>query len=565
MKKNYYFMAVVISVVAFMALFGFDKVDDRMFQIVRNLDIFNAVYKELDMLYVDTIDPKKVIEAGIDAMLDETDPYTEYYPEDDKTLKEMTTGKFGGIGAVIRYYPAKKHVVVVEPSEGNPAAMAGIKAGDVILEVNGEEMIQGERNVQDFTSYVTNHLRGDPGTTCKIKVERMGVDSVYVPLEFQLTRGSIKTNPVPFYTLLHDSIGYINMSTFAIENCSKEVKKALIELKQGGATKMILDLRGNGGGLLNEAVNVVNLFVPKGKEIVTTKGKVKQMEMTYRTMNEPTDLSIPLVVLVNGATASASEIVSGALQDLDRAVVVGMRTYGKGLVQTPRELPYNSNMKITTAKYYIPSGRCIQAIDYSKKSVDGLVNRIPDSLTTVFHTAVGREVRDGGGITPDKTVNVEDAPNILYYLLNGDEIFDFATLYCARHAKIDLPNKFFLTDRDYADFCRMLKNRNFSYDRQSIALLKRLKEMAKFEGYLENSSAEFEALEKKLQHNLDMELEKFKKEIKQALAEEIVKRYYYEKGSIEYLLRDDKDLDKAIEVLSDPEEYARVLSALPQS
>ncbi|MDO4949082.1 MAG: S41 family peptidase [Bacteroidales bacterium] len=563
MKKGYCFAIVVVSVVALIGLFGFNKADDRMFQIVRNLDIFNAVYKELDMLYVDTIDPKKVIEAGIDAMLEETDPYTEYYPEDDKTLKEMTTGKFGGIGAVIRYYAARKRVVVVEPSEGNPAAMAGIKAGDVIMEVNGEEMVQGEQNAQDFTTFVTSHLRGDPGTTCKIKVERMGADSVYVPLEFQLTRGSIKTNPVPFHTLLHDSIGYINMSTFAIENCSKEAKKALIELKQKGAAKMILDLRGNGGGLLNEAVNVVNLFVPKGQEIVRTKGKVKQMEMTYRTMSEPVDLNIPLVVLVNGATASASEIVSGALQDLDRAVVVGTRTYGKGLVQTPRELPYNSSMKITTAKYYIPSGRCIQAIDYSKKSVDGSVNRIPDSLTTVYHTAAGREVRDGGGITPDETVDGKDAPNILFYLINGDEIFDYATSYCARHASIDSPDKFALTDNDYAEFGKMLENRNFSYDRQSGSLLKRLKEMAEFEGYLDNASAEFEALEKKLQHNLDMELEKFKVEIKQALAEEIVKRYYYEKGSIEYLLRDDKDVEKAMVILSDPTEYARLLSVLP--
>ena len=332
------------------ALFSFNKGDDRNFQIAKNLDIFNAIFKELDMFYVDTIDPEKVIKYGIDAMLAQTDPYTEYYPEEDNTLKEMTSGKFGGIGSVIRYYTPRKRVAIIEPSEGSPAAEIGLKAGDIIMEINGKDMLQGDRIPNDLTSYVSDNLRGEPGTTCVLKVERPTSDSTYVPMEFKITRSTIRTNPVPYYGIVDNNVGYIVISTFAIENCSKDIKKALIELKQQGAKSIVLDLRGNGGGLLGEAVNVVNFFVPKGKEIVVTKGKIKQAGTTYKTTNEPVDTEIPLAVLVDGSTASASEIVSGSLQDLDRAIVVGSRTYGKGLVQVPRELPYNSSMKVTTAK-----------------------------------------------------------------------------------------------------------------------------------------------------------------------------------------------------------------------
>ena len=334
MKWNSKKILLVIGVaLAGGALFSFTKGDDRNFQIVKNLDVFNAVFKELDMFYVDTIDPEKVIKYGIDAMLVQTDPYTEYYPEDDNTLKDMTTGKFGGIGSVIRYYTPRKRVAIIEPTEGSPAAEIGLKAGDVIMEVNGKDMVQGSRTPNELSDYVKENLRGEPGTTCILKVDRPTSDSTYVPMEFKITRATIHTNPVPYYGMVKDNVGYIAISTFAIENCSKDIKKALIELKQQGAKSIVLDLRGNGGGLLGEAVNVVNFFVPKGKEIVVTKGKTKQAASTYKTMNEPIDLDIPLAVLVDGATASASEIVSGSLQDLDRAVVVGTRTYGKGLVQ----------------------------------------------------------------------------------------------------------------------------------------------------------------------------------------------------------------------------------------
>ena len=561
MKRNGKFISICIGILLVGSVFfGFNKEDDRNFQIVKSLDVFNSVFKELDMFYVDSIDPKEVVEYGIRAMLAKTDPYTEYYPEEDNTLKEMTTGKFGGIGSVIRYYTPRKRVAIIEPSEGHPAAEAGLKAGDIIMEINGKDMAQGDRIPNDLTSYVSDNLRGDPGTLCIIKVERPTSDSTYVPMEFKVTRGTIRTNPVPYYGMLNDSIGYIFISTFSVEGCSKEVKRALVELKQQGATSLVIDLRGNTGGLLSEAVNVVNFFVPKGKEIVKTKGKFKQMDHAYRTMNEPIDLEIPLAVLVDGGTASAAEILSGSLQDLDRAVIIGNRTYGKGLVQTLRDLPYNSSMKITTAKYYIPSGRCVQAIDYSRRNSDGSIARTPDSLTNVFHTAAGREVRDGGGIRPDIEVKMDKTPNILFYLVNDDQIFDYATQYVLQHPTIAEVKDFQLTDADYADFKALLKKRNFSYDRQSEAMLKKLKEMAEFEGYMENASEEFAALEKKLQHNLDLELDRFAKDIKPLIAEEIVKRYYFEKGAVQETLKDDADLKKALEMLQQPEEYKKVLT-----
>ena len=561
MKRNGKFISICIGILLVGSVFfGFNKEDDRNFQIIKSLDVFNSVFKELDMFYVDSIDPKEVVEYGIRAMLAKTDPYTEYYPEEDNTLKEMTSGKFGGIGSVIRYYTPRKRVAIIEPSEGNPAAEAGLKAGDIIMEINGKDMAQGDRIPNDLTSYVSDNLRGDPGTLCIIKVERPTSDSTYVPMEFKVTRGTIRTNPVPYFGMLNDSIGYIYISTFSVEGCSKEVKRALVELKQQGATSLVIDLRGNGGGLLSEAVNVVNFFVPKGKEIVKTKGKFKQMDHAYRTMNEPIDLEIPLAVLVDGGTASAAEILSGSLQDLDRAVIIGNRTYGKGLVQTLRDLPYNSSMKITTAKYYIPSGRCVQAIDYSRRNSDGSIARTPDSLTNVFHTAAGREVRDGGGIRPDIEVKMDKTPNILFYLVNDDQIFDYATQYVLQHPTIAEVKDFQLTDADYADFKALLKKRNFSYDRQSEAMLKKLKEMAEFEGYMENASEEFAALEKKLQHNLDLELNRFAKDIKPLIAEEIVKRYYFEKGAVQETLKDDADLKKALEMLQQPEEYKKVLT-----
>lgn len=536
------------------------KEDDRNFQISKNLDIFNSIFKELDMFYVDTVNAEKMIQTGVEGMLSLTDPYTEYYPEEEvSSLKEMTTGKYGGIGAAIRYYEAKDRIAVVEPTEGMPAAEAGVKAGDIILSVGGKEMVRGDMKPQEFSSKVSEALRGEPGTSFVLKVLRPLKNDSTV-MEFKITRKNIRTNPVPYYGMVKDSIGYLALSSFT-ENSAKDFKKAFIELKQKGAKSLIIDLRDNGGGSLSEAVDIVNLYVPKGQEIVVTKGKVRQAQGSYKTQNEPVDTQIPLAVLVNGATASASEIVSGSLQDLDRAVVIGSRTFGKGLVQTIRPLPYNGTLKVTTSKYYIPSGRCIQAIDYAKKNADGSVARTPDSLTTVFHTAAGREVRDGGGIRPDIEVKGDKIPNIVFYLMNDDLIFDYATQYCWDHPTLASVDDFKLTDADYEAFKKLVKSRNFTYDRQSEKMLKSLKEIAEFEGYMTEAAEEFKALEKKLNHNLDRDLDYFAKPIKEYISQEIVTRYFYQRGAVMERLKDDTDLEEAIKVLQNPVRYREILSA----
>ena len=536
------------------------KEDDRNFQISKNLDIFNSIFKELDMFYVDTVNAEKMIQTGVEGMLSLTDPYTEYYPEEEvSSLKEMTTGKYGGIGAAIRYYEAKDRIAVVEPTEGMPAAEAGVKAGDIILSVGGKEMVRGDMKPQEFSSKVSEALRGEPGTSFVLKVLRPLKNDSTV-MEFKITRKNIRTNPVPYYGMVKDSIGYLALSSFT-ENSAKDFKKAFIELKQKGAKSLIIDLRDNGGGSLSEAVDIVNLYVPKGQEIVVTKGKVRQAQGSYKTQNEPVDTQIPLAVLVNGATASASEIVSGSLQDLDRAVVIGSRTFGKGLVQTIRPLPYNGTLKVTTSKYYIPSGRCIQAIDYAKKNADGSVARTPDSLTTVFHTAAGREVRDGGGIRPDIEVKGDKIPNIVFYLMNDDLIFDYATQYCWEHPTLASVDDFKLTDADYEAFKKLVKSRNFTYDRQSEKMLKSLKEIAEFEGYMTEAAEEFKALEKKLNHNLDRDLDYFAKPIKEYISQEIVTRYFYQRGAAMERLKDDTDLEEAIKVLQNPVRYREILSA----
>ena len=552
-------LAGVLIVLLGMGILSF-KEDDRNFQISKNLDLFNSIFKELDMFYVDTLNPEKVIQNGVEGMLALTDPYTEYYPEEEiSSLKEMTTGKYGGIGAAIRYYEAKDRIAVVEPTEGMPAAEAGVKAGDIILSVGGKEMTRGTMKPQDFSQKVSDALRGEPGTSFILKVMRpLKNDSTI--LEFKITRKNIRTNPVPYYGMVRDSIGYLALSSFT-ENCAKDFKKAFIEMKEQGARSFILDLRDNGGGSLAEAVDIVNFFVPKGQEIVVTKGKLKQAQGSYKTQNEPIDTQIPMAVLVNGASASASEIVSGSLQDFDRAVIIGTRTFGKGLVQTIRPLPYNGTLKVTTSKYYIPSGRCIQAIDYAKKNADGSVARTPDSLTNVFRTAAGREVRDGGGIRPDIEVKGDRVPNIVFYLMNEDIIFDYATRYCWDHPALASVDSFQLTDEDYKEFKKLVKSRDFKYDRQSEKMLKGLKEVAEFEGYMEGAAEEFKALEKKLNHNLDRDLDYFAKQIKGYIAQEIVTRYFYQRGAAMERLKEDEDLEKAIEVLHDAGRYKQILSA----
>ena len=542
-------MMLVLGAVAF---WGFKSGDSRSFQIAKNLDVFNSIVKELDLFYVDTINPDKTIREGIDAMLYSLDPYTEYYPEDDQSeLEQMLKNSYGGIGSIITWDAKLKRSVIAEPYEGMPAATSGLKAGDVLMAIDGKDLA-GKNNQE-----VSEMLRGQVGTGFKLTVQRPGTEK---PLDFDIVRRSIQLPIIPYYTVLDNQIGYINLSTFS-GNPSKEFKQAFLDLKKKGITSLVIDLRNNGGGLLDEAIEIANFFLPRGKVLVTTKGKIKQASNTYKTLREPLDLDIPLAVLVNSSTASSSEILAGSLQDLDRAVIVGNRTFGKGLVQTTRMLPYGGTMKLTTSKYYIPSGRCVQAIDYKHRNEDGSVGRIPDSLTTVFHTAAGREVRDGGGVTPDIEVKQDKLPNILFYLVNDNLIFNYATQYCLKHATIAEPGKFVITDADYADFKEMVKKADFKYDQQTEKILKSLKEMAEFEGYLTDASKEFDALEKKLTHNLDRDLDYFSKDIKNMIALEIVKRYYYQRGAIIEQLKDDDDLKKAVEILTSPEEYRKMLSS----
>lgn len=543
-------IAALLIVAGAVVFLGFKSGDNRSFQIAKNLDIFNSIVKELDMFYVDTIDPNKTIREGIDAMLYSLDPYTNYFPEEDQSeLEQMLKNSYGGIGSIIRYEPKLKRTVIAEPYENMPAANVGLKTGDVLLEIDGKDLL-GNTDVSQL-------LRGQVGTSFKLKVQRPGTEK---PLEFDIVRRSIQLPFIPYYTVLDNHIGYINLSTFS-GNPSKEFKQAFLDLKKKGITSLVIDLRNNGGGLLDEAVEIANFFLPRGKTLVTTKGKVKQASNSYKTLREPLDLEIPLAVLVNSGTASSSEILAGSLQDLDRAVIIGNRTFGKGLVQTTRPLPYGATMKITTSKYYIPSGRCVQAIDYKHRNEDGSVGRIPDSLTTVFHTEAGREVRDGGGVTPDIVVKQEKLPNILFYLVNDNLIFDYATQYCLKHPTVPAPEKFEVTDTDYADFKAMVKKADFKYDQQTEKILKNLKEMAEFEGYLTDASDEFKALEKKLTHNLDRDLDHFSKEIKTMIAVEIIKRYYYQRGSIIEQLKDDDDLKEAVKILTDLDKYKKMLSA----
>lgn len=544
-------IAAVLIVVGAVCFLSFKSNDNRSFQLAKNLDIFNSIVKELDMFYVDTIDPNKTIKDGIDAMLYSLDPYTEYYPEDNQSeLEQMLRNSYGGIGSIITWNSKLKRSMIAEPYEGMPAAVIGLKAGDILMEIDGKDLA-GKNNQE-----ISEMLRGQIGTSFKLKVQRPGTTKL---LDFTIVRRSIQLPFIPYYTILDNHIGYINLSTFS-GNPSKEFKQAFLDLKKRGITSLVIDLRNNGGGLLDEAVEIANFFLPRGKTLVTTRGKIAQASNSYKTLREPLDLDIPLAVLVNSGTASSSEILAGSLQDLDRAVIIGNRTFGKGLVQTPRPLPYGGTIKITTSKYYIPSGRCVQAIDYKHRNEDGSVGRIPDSLTTVFHTAAGREVRDGGGVTPDITVKQEKLPNILFYLVNDNLIFNYATQYCLKHPTIASAEKFQVTDADYADFKETVKKADFKYDQQSEKILKSLKEMAEFEGYLTEASDEFKALEKKLTHNLDRDLDHFSKDIKNMIAIEIIKRYYYQRGSIIQQLKDDSDLTEAMKILAEPVRYKEMLS-----
>lgn len=528
---------------------------DHNFTVAKNLEVFNAIYKNLDLLYVDKLPADTVIGNAVDAMLESLDPYTEYYPQaKGKDLKMLMTGKYAGVGALIRYSPKYKNVFIDEPYENMPAANAGLRKGDLILSIDDLSM-EGKT-----TQFVSDHLRGDAGTTFMIKIRRPSTGKI---MKLKITRGAIKMPAVPYYGLLDSGIGYINLNQFT-EDCSKDFRRAFVEMKKNGMQKLIVDLRNNGGGLESEAVNIVNIFVPKDVTIVSNHGKVKRLDRDYKTTAEPIDTVIPIVVLVNNNTASSSEITAGALQDLDRAVIMGTRTYGKGLVQTTVDLPYNGKMKLTTHKYYIPSGRCIQAINY-RHDRGGSTEHVPDSLSKVFHTLHGREVRDGGGIKPDLEIAPDTASNIQTYLMSvidsTETVLDYIVSYVAKHPTIANPSAFELTDDDYEAFKQHVLKSGFKYDGVSEKILKELVKTAKFEGYYNDAKPEFDAIENKLKHNVAKDLDYNRDRIMQALASTIVSIYYYQRGTIEYTLKHDKQIKAAQKLLDNPAKYKEILTS----
>ena len=533
---------------------------DHNFKVAKNLETFSAIYKYLDLMYVDTLNADEVVGNGINYMLHSLDPYTVYYPADKvKDLDLMISGKYAGIGAIIRYNFAIKYTIIDQPYENMPAAEAGLKKGDIILAIGDSSMVGKD------VSYVSNRLRGDAGSRFVLTIKR---PSTGKKMKFKITRRSIQLPAVPYYGLQDNGVGYLNLNSFTTD-CSKDVRRAFLDMKKQGMKSLVFDLRNNGGGSLQEAINIVNMFVPKGITLVKTVGKMERANKEYKTTVEPIDTVMPIVVLVSDETASASEITSGSLQDLDRAVVLGTRTYGKGLVQVSMDLPYNANLKLTTSKYYIPSGRCIQAINY-KHSNGGYTEHVPDSLTHVFHTANGREVRDGGGIKPDIEVQPDSLPNIAFYLTasgrdSTEVMLNWELKYLRTHPTIAPAKNFVISDVDYADFKQAVLKSGFKYDRESKKYLEGLVKLARFEGYYDDSKSEFDALEKKLNHNIAKDLDYNKQTLKQLLTSDLVAAYYYQRGAMENGLQFDKQWKKAVELLNDPAAYKKVLQPLVDS
>lgn len=517
-----------------------EKKEQTGFDVSRNLEIFADIYRQLDLFYVDTLSADTALRWAIDGMLSEIDPYTTFYPGDDQDdLRRMATGRYAGIGALIRAYKKENRAVIEEPYEGCPAQEAGIRSGDVIMSIDGKD-IKGWP-----VTKVSENLRGEPGTTFELCVQRMGEKK---PRAFKLTRRQIQLPCVPWYGIVDETahIGYLYLTEFT-DQSAREVRHALLSMKQQGMERLIFDLRDNGGGSVSEAVEIVGYFVPRGSLVVSTKGKVPATCHDYHTPAEPIDTVMPIAVLVNGHTASAAEIVSGALQDLDRAVIIGQRTYGKGLVQAVRDVPYQGQLKLTTARYYIPSGRCIQAYDYRHRTADGAATTLPDSLTREFRTRLGRPVRDGGGILPDTLLAVDSVPAMLYDLYASDAFFDYVTAFVASHPSIAAPGHFALTDAEFEAFTDSIAASDFTYNGRTAAALEQLRQLARFEGRLEVAEAEFNALAAKLKENdLRADLQRFRHFIKPYLEDEIVSRYYFQRGALQQQVSHDDGVRKAI-------------------
>ena len=533
------------------------------FEVVKNLDIFNSIYRDLDLYYVDTLDAQKNISNALAYMLEMLDPYTEYFAEQDtKELKQMTTGKYAGIGSVVAYREKEKRCVIMKPYAGMPAAEAGLLPGDVIYAIDGKDIPPCEADeVEEKNKYsekVSAKLRGEPGTTFELVIHRPG--RIFRTMKFKITRRSIVMPSVTLSTVVADSIGYIRLGQF-IEGTSSEIRRGLVTLKQQGARSLILDLRGNPGGLLDEAVKTVNLFIPRNREVVSTRGKVRELNQSYKTLIDPQDPDIPIIVLVDEQSASAAEITSGALQDYDRALVIGRRTYGKGLVQQSREMPYKTALKLTTGRYYIPSGRCVQAYKFK----NGRPEHLPDSLAKEFRTKAGRIVRDGGGIMPDVEVKTDSLPNLIAYLQASDQLFDYCVKYRREHRHIAEPDDFELTDDEYAEFCSFIKENDFTYDRQSLRVLNMLRDFARFEGYDQVAAAELNALEEKLKHNADSDFKRWEKEIRQVVEGALLENYYYDAGRLKYNLKTDKVVREAIRLMNDKGTMHKLLTGEPDA
>ena len=548
MKKSYLRFGLVISVVSVIALFSFVKPQERYFEIVKNLDIFATLFKEVNTYYVDEVNPNKMIEVGIDAMLSNLDPYTNYIPEDAiEDYRTLTTGEYGGIGALIGKRDGKNMVIM--PYKGFPAEKAGLKIGDEIIKIN-------DIAVKDkSTSEVSKLLKGQSGTDITLEIKRYKQEK---SLTFTMERQKIIIDNVPYYGMVTEDVGYLKLSDFTT-NASKEVKNAINSLKSEGAEKIILDLRDNPGGLLNEAVSISNIFIPKGSEVVSTKGKVKDWNKVYRALDNPLDTDIPLAILTNSRSASASEIVAGVIQDYDRGVLVGQRTFGKGLVQATRPLTYNSQLKVTTAKYYIPSGRCIQAIDYSHRNEDGSVGKIPDSLRTEFKTTNGRVVFDGGGVDVDIKVDELDLAPVTISLVTKSLLFDYATQYFYAHDKIESPEDFKLSDEEYNKFLSWISDKDYSYKTRAESRLNDLEKVFEKEKFYAEAKSSIKALNEEIQNNKKNDLQEYKGEIKEYLEEEIVSRYYLEDGAIQASFDFDPDVKEAVSVLNDPAKYKKLL------
>lgn len=547
-------MKKIFSVILFMGIsviaVANSKNDDRNIEISKNLDIFYSVFKELELFYVDTINPEHVVKHGIDAMLEQLDPYTTYIPESEfEKLKFMTTGEYAGIGCIIG--KNDEGIYITDVYEGMPAYKNGLKVGDIISKIDGKE------TAKMSTTEASEKMKGEAKTTVSFVVKNPITKK---ERKVEILREKIAIPAIQYYDTLSNGMGYININSFT-EKSGDKFKEAFLDLKDNYKIQsLIIDLRNNPGGILDEAVKIVNLFVDKKSTIVYTKGKNPDLDETYKARKEPIDTNIPIFVWVNRNSASASEILAGALQDLDRAIIIGERTYGKGLVQTTRELPYGGSLKVTVAKYYIPSGRCIQSIDYSNRSEEGYVTRIPDSLTSEFKTKNGRIVRDGGGINPDVQIEVKNHATVSYYLYQKNLIFDFVTQYMAKHPNIGTAKSFQLSDKDYNDFVEYVKGQNFSYELKSEDGVKALKEIIEAEGYLDYAKEEFQALEKKLTHNIDNDLKLFEKEIKELISIEIIKREYYQKGEYIESLKKDVYREKTNELFADEKNWKNILT-----